>query len=130
VHDPVGEVTRISGCRIPPVGRLGSGWTLSLVNEDAPGKQLVPRVRLSRTPRKGRGLQMNTAVAPSTPLSAVDRCDRCGAQAYLRVELAGGGDLLFCAHHAREHGDKLREIAVAVQDETDKLADSPSGAGD
>jgi hypothetical protein len=73
---------------------------------------------------------MTTAVAPSSALTALDRCDRCGAQAYLRVELAGGGDLLFCAHHAREHGDKLREIAVAVQDETDKLADSPSGAGD
>ena len=71
---------------------------------------------------------MNTAVAPSTPLTAVDRCDRCGAQAYLRVELAGGGDLLFCAHHAREHGDKLREIAVAVQDETGKLVDAPAGA--
>ncbi len=69
---------------------------------------------------------MTTAVAPRTPLTAVDRCDRCGAQAYLRVELSGGGDLLFCAHHAREHGDKLREIAVAVQDETGKLVDSPS----
>ena len=69
---------------------------------------------------------MTTAVAPSTPLSALDRCDRCGAQAYLRVELAGGGDLLFCAHHAREHCDKLREIAVALQDETDKLVDTPA----
>jgi hypothetical protein len=69
---------------------------------------------------------MTTAVAPSTPLTALDRCDRCGAQAYLRVELAGGGDLLFCAHHAREHGEKLREVAVAVQDETDKLVDRPA----
>ena len=71
---------------------------------------------------------MTTAVAPSTALTAVDRCDRCGAQAYLRVELAGGGDLLFCAHHAREHGDKLREIAVSVHDETDKLTDTPTVA--
>ena len=71
---------------------------------------------------------MTTAVAPRTPLTAEDRCDRCGAQAYLRVELAGGGDLLFCAHHAREHGDKLREIAVSVHDETDKLTDMPETA--
>ena len=70
---------------------------------------------------------MTTTVAP-TPLSALDRCDRCGAQAYLRVELAGGGDLLFCAHHAREHGDKLREIAAHVTDETDKLRDTPAVA--
>ena len=69
---------------------------------------------------------MTTAVAPSSPLTAVDRCDRCGAQAYLRVELAGGGELLFCAHHAREHGDKLREIAVDVHDETGKLVDTPA----
>lgn len=72
---------------------------------------------------------MNTATATSeTPLTAVDRCDRCGAQAYLRVSLQAGGELLFCAHHAREHGDKLREIASHVHDETDKLADSPRAA--
>ena len=72
---------------------------------------------------------MNTATAPSeTPLTAVDRCDRCGAQAYLRVSLQAGGELLFCAHHAREHGDKLREIASHVHDETNKLADTPSKA--
>lgn len=74
---------------------------------------------------------MTTAVAPnSAALSAVDRCDRCGAQAYLRVELQSGGELLFCAHHAREHGDKLKQIAVNVQDETHKLAGTPSKAAD
>ena len=71
---------------------------------------------------------MTTALAPRTPLTAADRCDRCGAQAYLRVELARGGELLFCAHHAREHGDKLREIAISVHDETDKLSDTPATA--
>ncbi|MEJ7796140.1 MAG: hypothetical protein WKF50_11350 [Nocardioides sp.] len=72
---------------------------------------------------------MTTAVAPGTSaLSAADRCDRCGAQAYLRVELQTGGELHFCAHHAREHGEKLRSIAVAVQDETHKLGDTPSAA--
>ena len=74
--------------------------------------------------------QVTTAVAQSTPLTALDRCDRCGAQAYLRVELSAGGELLFCAHHAREHGDKLREIAAHVQDETDKLVATPATATD
>ena len=69
---------------------------------------------------------VTTAVA-SSALTAADRCDRCGAQAYLRVELSTGGELLFCAHHAREHGDKLRAIAVSVHDETEKLAATPSG---
>ena len=72
---------------------------------------------------------MSTATAPSaTPLTAVDRCDRCGAQAYLRVQLQSGGELLFCAHHAREHGEKLREVAAHVHDETAKLSDKPSSA--
>jgi hypothetical protein len=71
---------------------------------------------------------VTTAVARSSALSAADRCDRCGAQAYLRVELQSGGELLFCAHHAREHGDKLREIAAHVTDETDRLGDTPATA--
>lgn len=74
---------------------------------------------------------MTTAVAPgSAALSAADRCDRCGAQAYLKVELLSGGELLFCAHHAREHGDKLRTIAVNVHDETSRLLDAPTMATD
>ncbi len=71
---------------------------------------------------------MTTATAPSAALTAEDRCDRCGAQAYLRVELQSGGELLFCAHHAREHGEKLKEVAASVTDETHRL--SPSTAGD
>lgn len=55
-------------------------------------------------------------------LTAQDRCDRCGAQAYLAVEVAPGMELLFCAHHTREHRDKLKETgAVIVRDETKKL---------
>jgi hypothetical protein len=44
------------------------------------------------------------------------------------VELQTGGELLFCAHHAREHGDKLREIAANVVDETHKLGTTRSPA--
>jgi hypothetical protein len=29
--------------------------------------------------------------------------------------------LLFCAHHTREHGRALAEIAVEIQDETRRL---------
>jgi hypothetical protein len=69
-----------------------------------------------------RSADMSAATLQTQPLTAFDRCDRCGAQAYLRVELAGGGELLFCAHHSREHGEKLRSIAVGFHDETGKLA--------
>ena len=73
---------------------------------------------------------MTTAVAPSSSLTAEDRCDRCGAQAYLRVELQSGGELLFCAHHAREHDEKIREVAASVVDETHKLENTPAAAPD
>ena len=73
---------------------------------------------------------VTTAVATSTPLTAADRCDRCGAQAYLRVELLSGGELLFCAHHAREHGEKLKQVAIAVHDETHKLGSTPTVAAE
>ncbi len=54
-------------------------------------------------------------------LTAMDRCDRCGAQAYLRVIMTGGGELLFCAHHANQHREKLSQVAEHIQDETAKL---------
>lgn len=76
---------------------------------------------LGQTPKHRNEADVTTAVAPNPALTAEDRCDRCGAQAYLRVELQSGGELLFCAHHAREHGDKIREIAVTVVDETHRL---------
>lgn len=53
-------------------------------------------------------------------LSAADRCDACGAQAYVRVKLATG-ELLFCAHHANENRAKLEPIALEWHDETEKL---------
>jgi hypothetical protein len=57
-----------------------------------------------------------TAALASTPMfSALDRCDRCGAQARVRATLAGGGDLLFCGHHARLHADALAAVALTVE---------------
>ncbi|TCO51196.1 hypothetical protein EV646_101179 [Kribbella antiqua] len=73
---------------------------------------------------------MTTALAPSSTLSAADRCDRCGAQAYVRVTLTSGGELLFCAHHSREHAEKLRNIAITIHDETGKLEDTPAVAAE
>ncbi len=73
---------------------------------------------------------MTTAVAPTPQFTALDRCDRCGAQAYVRVELSSGGELLFCAHHAREHAEKLQLVASSIQDETGQLTDVPRTAPD
>lgn len=40
----------------------------------------------------------------------------------MRVTLSGGGELLFCAHHGKEHADRLKQVALKIQDETDRLA--------
>jgi hypothetical protein len=58
-------------------------------------------------------------------LTAHDRCDRCGAQAYVKVRLEAGGELMFCAHHARAHGDALKGIASEFIDETERLHAKP-----
>ncbi|MBK7723541.1 MAG: hypothetical protein IPI32_15400 [Austwickia sp.] len=65
------------------------------------------------------------AAALATPLTSSDRCDRCGAQAYLRATLSSGGTLLFCAHHGRAHRDKLADLAVELYDESQRLANDP-----
>jgi hypothetical protein len=48
----------------------------------------------------------------------------------MRVVLSGGGELLFCAHHGRQHGEALARIATEIQDESDRLspgkAEAPS----
>jgi hypothetical protein len=54
-------------------------------------------------------------------LTASDRCDICGAQAFIRVVLATG-DLVFCGHHGTANKDKLKPIAISWQDETSKLS--------
>jgi len=62
-----------------------------------------------------------TGVLPEPAvLSASDRCDRCGSQAYVEVSLATG-PLLFCAHHYQEFEARLRAVAVAVRDERERL---------
>ncbi|OFI38986.1 hypothetical protein BIU82_16150 [Arthrobacter sp. SW1] len=64
---------------------------------------------------------MTTAVADRT-LTAADRCDRCGAQAYVRVVLeTSGGELLFCGHHARAVEATLRPQTSEWHDETSRL---------
>jgi hypothetical protein len=71
---------------------------------------------------------VTSALASHPPLTAADRCDRCGAQAYLRARLPSGGELLFCAHHGQAHEAKLREMALDIQDERGRLAETPATA--
>ena len=72
---------------------------------------------------------MSSISTPTVPaavldyrLTAADRCDSCGAQAYIAAEV-NGSELLFCAHHGRKYEDKLREVATSWHDETARLVD-------
>lgn len=76
---------------------------------------------------------MSATTAVTTPISptltASDRCDRCGAQAYVRATMESGFDLLLCAHHFRENEARLRQTAVSIHDESQRLSGVPSTAG-
>jgi len=63
-----------------------------------------------------------TSATPSPTLSAADRCDRCGAQAKVRVVLLEG-ELTFCSHHAKAYEDGLKAKAVDWVDEGHLLGD-------
>jgi hypothetical protein len=54
------------------------------------------------------------AEAPEYVLTNADRCDRCGAQAYVSV-LLETGELMFCGH------DWTASKAVKIVDEREKL---------
>jgi len=71
-----------------------------------------------------------SALTATTSMSAEDRCDGCGAQAYVRVRLVNGGELLFCGHHWGRHADAVKPKAAEVIDETDRLAEVATVAED
>lgn len=83
---------------------------------------------------------MSTATLPFqlnadtiAPLTHADRCDQCGARALVVTTIPlerGTSDLMWCAHHYRQHQEPLLEIACAVLDNTHILTeDKPDSAG-
>lgn len=65
-------------------------------------------------------VESGTEINETAELNASDRCDVCGAQAYIRVALASG-ELMFCSHHGNEKKAQLEPIALSWHDETEKL---------
>lgn len=51
-------------------------------------------------------------------LRASDRCDRCGAQAFV-ITMHGETPMLWCAHHYRKNEEKLGPLKVL--DHTDRI---------
>lgn len=56
-----------------------------------------------------------------------DRCDSCGAEAFVQVELHEGL-LLFCGHHYNKHKDALERVALVIIDETEYINKAPSAS--
>ncbi len=62
-------------------------------------------------------------------LSALDRCDACGSQAYVKAT-GVTGDLLFCAHHFGKiendpaASEKMLNFAFDIVDEREKLIEN------
>lgn len=73
-----------------------------------------------KAPMQSANESVETEAKVYPELSALDRCDICGAQAYIRAVLSTG-ELIFCSHHGNEQKEKLSAIAIHWQDETEKL---------
>ena len=66
---------------------------------------------------------MTATLTATELLTRRDRCDRCGARAFVRAPLpgAGGLELLFCGHHYRDHELKLIAAGAVVIDERPRI---------
>ena len=58
-------------------------------------------------------------------LKIADRCDSCGAQAFVLVKMLTG-ELMFCGHHYNKHKDKLNNQAYEIIDERHHINEKPS----
>ena len=56
-----------------------------------------------------------------------DRCDSCGAEAFVWVN-GITGDLYFCGHHFSKHEAKIREYAFEIIDDREFINSKPSTA--
>jgi hypothetical protein len=56
-------------------------------------------------------------------LTALDRCDRCPAEAYVRAT-GVGGELYFCGHHFAGMQEILSKWAFEIIDEREKLVEN------
>ncbi|MGB8650416.1 MAG: hypothetical protein WCD35_07105 [Mycobacteriales bacterium] len=61
----------------------------------------------------------------TSPFTLADRCDQCGAQAFVRAVFVSG-ELMFCGHHGRALLVPLQRAAILVEDGTELINAKPS----
>lgn len=65
------------------------------------------------------------AILKDTALTAHDRCDQCGSQAYVHVAVINTAlNLMFCNHHYADKGNDPR--LTLIRDERAKLSERPA----
>jgi hypothetical protein len=62
----------------------------------------------------------NLQAEEQVELTANDRCDACGSQAYVQVFI-NDASLLFCAHHYNKNEEAIKPTAKYVYDRRDML---------
>lgn len=65
-------------------------------------------------------VQKAATLIDRAPLNAADRCDTCGAKAYVAA-VVNGTELLYCGHHGTKYEQRLRTVATSWLDERPKL---------
>lgn len=64
--------------------------------------------------------------------STLDRCDRCGAQAYAQAEKWGlPSNLMFCSHHSHKYENALLDTGWTIrwdEQKTKELVGTPGGS--
>ena len=92
---------------------------------------IVPTFGRSIAPRVNRGARggvrvcdgsmnaqtLERPVLDEPQLTAANRCDACGARAWVRATMPSGGQLYFCGHHANEHLPSLVGAGAQILDE-------------
>jgi hypothetical protein len=65
-------------------------------------------------------IETQEEVAVERQLKIADRCDSCGAQAFVLVK-GMSGELMFCGHHYKKNEAALIKFAYEIIDERDSI---------
>jgi hypothetical protein len=91
----------------------------------APSAAAVDQGPTKHLPKDGIAMTTTLTEERISPLTLLDRCDRCGAQAFYRAIFVTG-ELTFCGHHGRELLIPLQSTAIFVEDGTELINSKPS----
>ena len=105
------------------LGAASGGFALSRFDVSACELSIAPRV--NRGARGGvmvcdgsmNAQTLERPVLDEPQLTAANRCDACGARAWVRATMPSGGQLYFCGHHANEHLPSLVGAGAQILDE-------------